>query len=326
MTNCCVCYTTNKAYLFPTVVSAIQARHHSSRQLADVAVYCIGAESHETDEFAEVCASEGVQFACIHPSLTDNSHVAYSRLFLDAFVPKQYTQLLYVDGDTQVTASLDELISAPVGPGQFMAATDPIAFKYNDISDAPKEIREYLARLGLPSIKQYFNSGVLRMNRQGWAEIGARAYEFRLRAKKEDLHFWDQDGLNAVGVNPEVRLPMSIRFNFAIFLRNCRVESQLTPAIYHFMSNPKPWNGNFPPWSRWATLPYREISEKYPKLTRYQAPFSAWKTARYAVQQRLKQVDEALTWGMTWRRGEVLSHEQQFTLGLNQPVATGGRS
>jgi hypothetical protein len=246
---------------------------------------------------------------------------------LDEFVPKQYSQLLYVDGDTQVLESLDELISAHVGPGQFLAATDPIAFKYNEMSDAPKELREYFARLGLKSIKQYFNSGVLRINRQGWADIGARAYDFRLRAKKGDLHFWDQDGLNAVAASPEVRLPMSIRFNFPIFLRNCRVEAQLVPAIYHFMSNPKPWNGNFPPWSQWATLPYSSISQKYPKLSRYQAPFSSWKKARYALQQRVKQVDESLTWGLTWRRSEVLSYErdcQQFNLGPNQPVATGG--
>jgi len=311
LAQCCVCFTTNKAYLFPTVVSAVQARAHSSQNLTDVAVYCVGAESQETEDFAEVCATEKIQFTCINPRVTDHSHIAYSRLFLDSFVPERYTQFLYIDGDTQVNGPLDPLITADVPAGSFLAATDPIAFKYNQVADAPKELQGYFKRLGISSIKQYFNSGVLRINRKGWAQVGSRAYDFCRATNKNVLHFWDQDGLNAVAADSGVRLPMSIKYNFPIFLRNCRIEGPVQPAIYHFMSAPKPWNGNFPPWNRAATLPYSHISRKYPKLSRYQLPFSNWQKARYILQQRAKQLDEAVNWGLSWRRKEVLLYEHQ---------------
>lgn len=39
--TCCIVYTTDPTYLFPTLVSAMQARLFSSRQKADVAVFCL---------------------------------------------------------------------------------------------------------------------------------------------------------------------------------------------------------------------------------------------------------------------------------------------
>lgn len=36
---CCIVYTTDREYLFPTLVSAIQARHHASPEKADVVVF-----------------------------------------------------------------------------------------------------------------------------------------------------------------------------------------------------------------------------------------------------------------------------------------------
>jgi lipopolysaccharide biosynthesis glycosyltransferase len=268
-------------------------------------------ESRDTDSFAAVCAAEGIQFSCINPEVTDHSHVAFSRLFLDSFVPKHYSQLLYIDGDTQINGSLDSLIMADVPPRHFLAATDPIAFQYSQVGQAPQKLRAYLKRLGLSSIKHYFNSGVLRINRSGWSQIASQAYAFCSATDKRQLHFWDQDGLNAVAATSDVRLPMSLKYNFPIFLRNCRVEQQLKPVIYHFMSNPKPWNGTFPPWNQSATLPYRELCRRYPAMGRYQPPFSPWQRARYMIQQRAKQLDESISWGLSWRRGEVLLYEDR---------------
>ena len=307
--RCLVCFTTDKGYLFPTLVSAIQARAYSSEELADVAIYCVGAEPDETRDFAEVCASEGIAFSCIAPHVIEESPVAYARLFLDRFVPERYTQLLYIDGDTQITGELDPLIMANPPRKTFLATTDPVAFKYNKAEDAPEALQAYLKRLGLSSIKQYFNSGVMRINRDGWAEIGSEALRICASTSKHSLHFWDQDGLNAVAASSDVRLPMSVRYNFPIFLRNCRVESVVKPVIYHFMSAPKPWNGNFPPWNLKATLPYIEVSCKYPQLSRYQRRFGAWRKVRYVLQQRVKQLDETVNWGFSWRRAEVLRYE-----------------
>jgi lipopolysaccharide biosynthesis glycosyltransferase len=309
LSNCCICFTTNKNYLFPTVVAAIQARANSSRSLADVAVYCVEKPSQEIDDFAVVCASEGIDFVQVSPEVTENSHVAFSRLFLDRFVPQKYSQFLYIDGDTQIMSSLDPLISAEVPANRFLATTDPVAFEYDREERIPERYKTYLKRIGLSSTKDYFNSGVLRINRTGWADIGEEAYAFCLTTPKGELNFWDQDGLNVVAARSGVRLPMSLRYNFPVFLRNCRVEQQLKPVIYHFMSNPKPWNGSFPPWNRAATLPYRDLCRRYPSMSQHQPPFSTFKKAKYTLQQRIKQLNETINWGLSSRRGEVLSYE-----------------
>ena len=208
--NCCICFTTDRGYLFPTVVSAIQARAHSSRRLADVAVYCFAAETQETKDFAEACAAEGVAFTCLDPRVIDGSPAAFARLFLDRFVPQQYRHFLYIDGDTQIMEPLDPLILAHVPPGHFLATTDPVAFKYRRTADAPRELQDYLGRLGLTAVQQYFNSGVLRINREGWSEIGREAFKISAVTNTHAFHFWDQDGLNAVGTASGSRLPMSV--------------------------------------------------------------------------------------------------------------------
>lgn len=318
MKDCNICFTTDTTYLFPTLVSAIQARKQSSESLADVSLYHIGASSKESDVFAKICECEGVAFASISPSITENAHVAYSRLFLDRFVPAKYTQLLYIDGDTQVVGSLDSLIESEVPAGHFLAATDPIAFKYASMEEAPSHLQDYFARVGVRDIKQYFNSGVLRINREKWSEVGLAAFErCRENSSKKQLHFWDQDGLNQIATETGARLKMSLKYNFPIFLRNCRVEDQVRPVIYHFMSNPKPWNGNFPPWNAAASLPYTEICNKYPALLQYQSRFGFSKNVKYFLQQRLKLVEEKINWGYSKRRGELLGYENQL-----QAVAT----
>ncbi len=163
------------------------------------------------------------------------------------------------------------------------------------------------------SIKDYFNSGVLRMKTEGWSRIGQAAYEFCQESCKNSLHFFDQDGLNAVAAWTGARLPLAIKYNFPIFLRNCRLEAEVQPVIYHFMSAPKPWNGNYPPWDEAATIAYRDFREKYPSLANYHGRLSTAKQAKYFIQQRVKKMHETLSWGFTQRRLDILAYERLCT-------------
>jgi hypothetical protein len=110
------------------------------------------------------------------------------------------------------------------------------------------------------------------------------------------------------------RIPMSLAWNFPIFMRNAGVEAAIRPSVYHFMSNPKPWQGVFPPWRADANEPYREIVRRYPALAAHSPRMSAGRRLRYHVQQRYKKIGEVVTWGLSHRRRRILRYEAGIAL------------
>jgi lipopolysaccharide biosynthesis glycosyltransferase len=308
MPACCICYTTDPTYLFPTFVSAMQARRHGSAAKADVVIFSWGADNATERTFRRVCDAERVQFVSMSIDAIDGAAVMLARLFLTRFAPVQYEHFVYIDGDTQIRGSLDPLIDAPVPAGQFMAANDPMTFVVPGGGSFGREIERHLSSIGIPpnEASTYFNTGVLRINRDGWGAIGLSAWEL-FQANRKASRFPDQDVLNVVG--RAARIPMSLAWNFPVFMRNSRVEAEITPRVYHFMSNPKPWQGVFPPWGRDSSTPYAELIAKYPDLAQYRATMPLRTQARYHLQQRYKKAFETISWGLGERRARILAYE-----------------
>jgi lipopolysaccharide biosynthesis glycosyltransferase len=307
MPTCCICYTTDPAYLFPTFVSAVQARHHASTEKADVIIFSFGSDPDAQNIFSRVCEAEGIQLITLPLEVIDGAAAMLARLFLNRFAPPQYDQFLYIDGDTQIRGSLDPLIEAPVPAGCFMAANDPMTFAIPGTSALSRDVAQHFAALGVQpdEIYSYFNTGVLRINRNGWEKIGLEAWDlFRNGASSR---FPDQDVLNIVGNSS--RIPMSLAWNFPIFMCNSGVEAAIMPRIYHFMSNPKPWQGVFPPWGVNAQTPYQTIVQRYPDLARYRSSMKTSVWFRYQLQQRYKKVVETFAWNWSPRRKRILSYE-----------------
>ncbi len=318
MPKCCICYTTDPAYLFPTFVSAVQARRHSSLSKADVVIFSFGADEATERDFAAACRVEGIGFESVSRSQIGGAPVMLARLFLTRFVAAQYSQFVYIDGDTQISGSLDPLIEADVPDGHFMAANDPMTFAVPGGGSHGRGISEHFAAIGIPPQQgcRYFNTGVLRINRMGWDEIGMAAWEM-FQANHQAFRFPDQDVLNIAG--GAKCIPMSLAWNFPIFMRNSRVETEIKPRIYHFMSNPKPWHGAFPPWGTNALTPYQEVVAKFPYLSRYRTHMSVPRQVKYHLQQRYKKVLETFTWGMSEKRHRILTYETRLALTASGP-------
>jgi lipopolysaccharide biosynthesis glycosyltransferase len=102
---------------------------------------------------------------------------------------------------------------------------------------------------------------------------------------------------------------MSFRWNFPIFFRNCGVEANIRPAIYHFMSKPKPWDGTFPPWSRKFYRPYLELLAEFPDLAAYAKPMPLQRKLKYLTQQNIKRLQETFAWRLSPRRQGILTYE-----------------
>ncbi len=310
---CCVVFTTDQGYLFPTLVSAMQARRHASPAKADVLICHFGIEAAAERIFAEICAGEGIGLRAVDPATIEHATPMMSRLFLDRFLPARYTQMLYLDGDVQISRSLDPLIEADVAPGQFLAVNDPTTFLLADRDRQSRDLARHMAALGLTPRQagRYFNTGVLRINRAGWEAIGQRAWA--LTRDRPPSRFPDQDPLNLVATDCHV--PLSLAWNFPIFMRNARVAAAIDPCITHFMSNPKPWHGAYPPWDARACAPYDAAIAAYPALARYRQTLSLRRRVHYRLLQTGKKLAESRAWGHGARRARILDYERWALLG-----------
>lgn len=276
--------------------------------ISDVAIFCIGASAQQQRVFARASAMEGILFFSVPPDHLEGADAMLARLFLDRIAPADYSQLLYIDGDTQIMGTLKPLLQAQVPAGQFYAASDPMTFSMRSAPQNGHKLMGYFDALGLNTKSQhsYFNSGVLRINRSGWDEIGSESWALfqKLRGRSR---YPDQDALNLVATDRHI--PMSLVWNFPIFLRNARLEHAITPHIIHYMGNPKPWHGQFLPWGLAEYQTYLETARKYPALTPFIPQMSKPRKLKYLLQQRYKRMLEMATWGNGNRHREILYYE-----------------
>ena len=290
------CYTVDEGYLLPTLLSASQVRRTLPRAAADVVVVCFGPATELTAAAEALCSREGLRFLSVPKSILEGAPMLCARFFLPAVLEPHYRDIVYIDGDTQVAGSLEPLVAHPVAPGEILAAPDPMAVMI-DSDKAPWPARRaYFDRLGVPARRRgrYFNSGVLRFHRNDWEAVGRDC--LRLCAAEGDAFaFRDQDALNIV-VGDHHR-PISFRWNFPPFFMNFGGEAGIAPRIYHFMSNPRPWQGAFPPWGRAWHDPYVSFLAGNPAFARSMARLGRLRTAKYAAQQRYKRHVEARLWG-----------------------------
>ncbi len=142
--TCCIVYTTDPTYLFPTLVSAMQAHLFSSRQKADVAVFCLHLDPATNAVFAPICAREGIHLIPLESDVVEGQSAMIARLFLTRFVPAHYTDYLYLDGDIHILDSLDPLLEFEVPDGCFLAANDPMTFLLADNSFLSRKLRGHL--------------------------------------------------------------------------------------------------------------------------------------------------------------------------------------
>lgn len=254
MNNQCIVYVADVEYSFPTILSALQARKFSS-PTSDV---CILMSEHleNFDELRSLLAFRGVQLVDAAEALQqalgglDGSHFqgrisvsTMAKLVLCEILPPQYTQILYLDGDTQIVSSLIELQNANVPEGKFFAARD-----YTSIHDFLHGGKD----------SHYFNAGFLKFHRNGW--IGPEALELFAKnpAACDGKH--DQGALNYVCGSSLILV--SSRWNFP--KQFLHLVNPTSLSVVHYMAHPKPWHGTFFPWTGAESQVYVDLRKAHP--------------------------------------------------------------
>lgn len=280
MNSQCIAYVSDENYFFPTAVSALQARKHAQTS-TDVVIVLTEASKYMANA-ERFCLDHGIVLIDASSQLSKKferldaasfSHrvsvSAMGRLLLSEVLPHQYNQVIYIDGDTQISGSLKFLEDLKVDPGKLAAALDYVSI---------------MERLSGSAQSVIFNSGVLKFNPKNW--IGPAAFDYFLSHGGE-LH--DQGALNAVGADALVLI--SNRWNYPKqFLRLIGSDE---PTIVHFMAHPKPWDGRFFPWTNKQAQIYRKALQSNPCLKPFERKISI---PRYCLYKFRSWRDECKFW------------------------------
>ena len=310
MPNACCCYVIDAGYLFPTLLSAIQARSAVAVSAADVTIFCVGEGHREIDLFEPICRERGIGLVSVPPSAIDHMPIMFGRFYLARLLGAQYEAIVYLDGDTQVAGSLQPLVTAHLEPNRFLAVRDPMSIMIDGQGKVWRERRAYFRQIGIGDLElsRYCNSGVIRFNRSDWEAMSRAALRTSAR-HDHGLRFPDQDALNLTFGSDY--LTMSYRWNFPSFFLSCGLQDLIAPNIYHFMSNPRPWNGPFRPWGRAWYDPYIALAKEYPQLKASLKPIGCYKVMKYSLQQRLKLQFESPAWRTPEIRERIMRFEAE---------------
>lgn len=283
-----IALTCDTAYLLPSLVCAEQARAHApgvvktvvfvaDLQLPSAALTRIFEETGvevipaPPETYARLAATPAFQFAPTQDARSDpfrRNHLSTAsllRLALADLIDQEVGQILYLDGDMQVTASLAPLFEHPLAAGRVLAARDWNAF--HATPGMPGSARELaaLSQLGLTdqTALDYINTGMLLADRAAWADFGPAALAY-YNAHPPSCRYYDQCALNAV-LSGRVDF-VSQRFNFLRFYLPLPVYRELDPAIIHYCYRPKPWDGPIAPWGKAAFAPYQTMARRLAEL------------------------------------------------------------
>lgn len=191
----------------------------------------------------------------------------YARLFLAESLPETEDRALWIDCDTIITGSINELYFCDIDNYAAAAVVDQPNFGVGILCEDA----------GIPYGK-YYNSGVLLANLKKWREENiSRKFVSYLLNINTDAMFPDQAVLNNILYNRIFTLPL--KFNLVtptLFLPYSKMlgkwgspiyseseykSAKKNPVIIHYT--------NFRPWKKWCLHPLKKYYRRYVKLTPY---------------------------------------------------------
>lgn len=269
-------YVTDKGFLVPSLVSALQLYKSGSTKKsdADILFFLLDISDDYIEKLSNSFGQFGMKFISIdndslklpHDISFREGHVPKStlaRLILSKYIPENYENLLYIDGDTQILSDISELIEAKIPEGHIGAINGSLW-----LSDTYQREwnTKYLNRLGIKSTSDYFNAGVLAFTCKTWLEYGPKTLEFFINNSEACYHH-DQSALNAVFFNKRVIIEPA--YNYHTEYANLYLHGKYKPKIVHFTGRDKPWLYPVTPWGMEFTQPYIEILSEYPFLLEF---------------------------------------------------------
>lgn len=185
-----------------------------------------------------------IKYLSVNESLYKNcnewGHVSkesYYRISIPDLLDHSIQKIIYLDCDLIIKDDISKLWNIDISPYFIAAVEDPNG--KNRHTD-----------LLIPPSSEHFNSGVMLIDLEKWRNhhISNKVLQF-INDNPARILWGDQDGLNAILHDKWLKL--HYKWNFQVFRMN---HLAIKPAIIHYNTNIKPWNGN---------TPLKEEYEKY---------------------------------------------------------------
>ena len=255
-----ILYTLNTAFI-PQVAASIASILENNQSANEITFYLIHTDisNQNQDKFIKFIESWGqnrnVRFVQIKEiqqyfdfefDTNGWNPIIIARLLVDRLLPDIVERVLYLDGDTIVRGSLDDLWNVDLSNHILAMGPEPTA---------SRERKELLNLRNLP----YHNSGVLLINLKKWRELDAGKIVLEyFRENKQILFATDQDAIN--GALKEHILSVSPKYNFfniyttypyktlkrlsepnSFISKKLFTEAANNPVIVHYLGEERPW-------------------------------------------------------------------------------------
>ena len=266
---------TDGGFLLPSIVLATSIAHDPRyRALGDVLVFGIDLSADRIGEIERQFSCETLSFhglsseALRLPRKSSNfaGHVpvaALARLMISEFIPAQYENLIYLDGDVSVAGDISPLLATRLPHGAVAAVAENFILHEEPDGRTPVWLTSILQEVGLSSARDYFNSGVMAFRADTWSEVGPKAMAY-YRENEASCRHHDQSALNSVLAGRWLRLGLG--YNFQSFFVPVVAADAVNRRLLHFSSSPKPWVSAASPWDPWLGAPYRRLAARHGAL------------------------------------------------------------
>ncbi|MFY0610026.1 MAG: hypothetical protein JXQ99_00770 [Hyphomicrobiaceae bacterium] len=320
-----VVFVGDRDFLLPTIGAAISARKHISDPEVQVVVFVTDLSQDELQPYGEALCFYDVKIrstpipglAQVDRETYNVTHVpisALSRLWLDDYLAPDIDRFLYLDGDVDITGSLDDLLAADIPVGGFLAAPDLPLLIEPDIGRFAREAREYLAQIGVTNARSYFNSGVLLVDRSGWGMVSSAARDY-ITKHPRSCRYHDQSALNAVAGSLRGELSLCWNYQTAFMMVGDPRSWGSEAKIWHFTGFPKPWHSTAFPWSSEFGSSYRLAANELALPSKWSSAIDEEAVANNKRGRQLLSLK--LNWVYPWRRwrrariikAQLLEHE-----------------
>lgn len=197
---------------------------------------------------------------------------SYYRLKATEILPKEYDKCIYLDIDTIVNDDLSELFSIDI-EDNYVAGVKAPGYHFPEDGN-----RKYCERIGIPSINQYINSGVMLLNLKKIREDNLTPTLCEEALKNYPTV--DQDVINKVFYNKIKHLEFKYNAMTAriyaedskllkIFTKEELDEARTTPFIIHYADKIKPWDSKNCIFADYWWK-YAKLSNFYPQIIKSQ--------------------------------------------------------
>ena len=160
------------------------------------------------------------------------THIIYARLMFDEILPPEVRRVIYMDCDMYVRAPIEELFEMDLEGLPIAAVRDPHAHLI--LGGRDMKGNHDLLDLADP----YFNSGLIVIDREKWAEAGVLDIFQRMIADGTmNRLYYDQDVLNIIFRGRWKRLDMAWNI-----INPRDAHEALDPKLLHYTGPRKPWN------------------------------------------------------------------------------------